>query len=164
MRKSKKQPITQYKYYGNKDYTYELSLAREYSDADAIAKIVLYRIDIVKSKSHSLYGESRLKDKRFLEPIELNVTTNIDDITGGLYNESIGIFKFGVYIQELEEKGNIEIKRGDYYKYFDGDKERVFEVTKSSNINTANSQIGYKPIYIIVEGQYLRDRNIEDLI
>jgi hypothetical protein len=126
-------------------------------------------MNVVKTKTHALYGESKLKDKTFLPPIELNVTLTIDDIstdyltTGGLYNESIGTFKFGVYIEELEEK-NIKIMFGDYIKYFDGDKERMFEVNKVSQINSNHSLLGYKPLYVEVSCNYIRDKNIENII
>ena len=77
----------------------------------------------------------------------------------GIYNESIGSFEFGVYLQELEEK-NTEIKRGDFVKYFDGEKERFFEVSKSTNIKSNNSILGYKPIYTLVSAVYVKENVI----
>lgn len=163
MRKPSKKAATKFKFYGERDFDIDLRYSREFSDTDATAKITLYRVNTVKTKSHKLYGESKVFQKQFLKPIELNITMTIDDPTikfmsnGGVYNERIDLIKFGVYKEELEEK-NCTMNRGDFFIYFDGDKERNFEITKITNVESNNSTLGYKPFFSIIEAtQVLED-------
>ncbi len=166
MKKAKHKLPTQFLMYGELDYNYELSLSREFSDADAIAKILLYKINIVQTKTHSLYGESKFKDKKFLKPVELNVSLTIGDIKqnylmpNGLYDETVDSFSFGVYLEELDEK-NIAFTIGDYIKYYDGDKDRYYEVSRVSQIKHAKSMLGYKPTFTKIDCVYVRDKNLE---
>lgn len=162
MRKPKKIAPKKLNFYLESDFTYELSLSREYSDSDAIAVIILYRIDTVKTVSNNIYGESKAKDKKYLEPIELNVTLEITTpetaykSKTGIFDEKINKLIFGIYKQELDEK-NCIINRGDFFKYFDGEKDRTFEITKVSNIDSNNSTLGYKPYYKLVESVMVLD-------
>lgn len=166
-RKPKNKTPKDYKYYNQKDFDYELSLSREFSDEDAIAIIMLYRVNIVESKVHSLYGEAKNKEKKFLRPIELNITLNMGDTQtnfmndGTLFNEEYSDISFGVYLQELEEK-NCEINRGDLFKYFDGEKERWFEVETSENIKSNNSLLGFKPMYKKVTAVHVKEDVVID--
>jgi hypothetical protein len=156
MAKLKKKAPTDFTFYGEKEQNFFLELSKEFSNSSALAKIILYRIDIKNTKSHSLYGESKAKNKTYLTPIELNMTVisyDIDDkfvSKEGINSQMIGKFTFGVYKDELNEK-NCEIKRGDFVSYFDGEKERNFEVTNVSNISSKNSMLGYKPNSIVVD-------------
>lgn len=155
-RKPKKQAPTPFTFYNEKDYQSDLMYSREFSNQDAIAKIILYRIDTVQTKTSNIYGEAKAKNKKFLPPIDLNVTMIIDDISNsfmsknGINRENINLLKFGVFQDEMEEK-SVSINRGDFLKYFDGEKYRIFEITKVSNINSNNSMYGYKPFFIEVE-------------
>ncbi len=155
MRKPKKKAPTEFLNYNEQDWLADFEYVKEYSNTDAIAKILLYRIDLVTTKSHKLYGESKPKDKKYLPPVELSVTLNLDEIKtefkaiDGLYREGVGIFNFGLYLQDLESK-DVQINKGDFVKYFDGQKDRFYEVTTVTNINSNNSIIGYKPTYILV--------------
>ena len=162
MRKPTKKAPTKFKFYSEKDFNRDLRYSREFSTADAIAKIILYRINTVKTKSHKLYGESKVFQKEFLKPIELSVTMVVDDPTtkfmasNGIFNERIDLIKFGVYKEELDEK-DCHINRGDFFIYFDGDKERKFEITKISNVESNNSTLGYKPFFTLIEGTQALD-------
>lgn len=163
MLKPLKKTSTPFKYYGEKDFNYELALAREFSDSDAIAKILLYRVDYVKTQVHKVYGEAKASRKKFLTPIELNVTITVGDLTheylgdNGLSRQSPESVKLGVYKEELSEK-NVVINKGDFFGYYDGEKERFFEIKNVSNIATNNSTLGYKPFFLTFEGVYvLRD-------
>jgi hypothetical protein len=163
----KKSPI-KFKNYGEKDFEYELAMVREYSDADAIASIILYRVDIVKSRVHNVYGEAKASEKKFLTPIDLNITLEIGDsktdfiASNGIFRESFENIKFGVYKDELEEK-SCTINRGDFFTYFDGNKDRTFEISKVSNMDSHNSSLGYKSTYILVEAVHVT-KNVIDII
>ncbi len=139
-------------FYGEKEFSYFTGFVKEYYSISLNFKIILYRIDIVKSKTNDIYGESKATEKKYLTPIELDIA--IDTIehetffvsNNGIFNENLKDFKFGVLLDELKEK-NCVIKRGDFIKYHDGNKERNFEVQMVDNINTDNTAYGYKPFY-----------------
>ena len=160
-KKPNKKPREPFFHYNQNDFDYDTMMGREFWSVDSNFKVMLYRIDVVKTKTHELYGAVYKNDKKFLTPIELTITLNIGNTTNnflsqnGIVNESLESFKFGVYLQELEEK-NCHIKRGDYVKYFDGRVERFFEVTTASNIDTNNSAYGFKPLYKTIECIYVK--------
>jgi hypothetical protein len=166
-KKLKKQAPTPFKFYGEKDFLADQDYAREFSNQDAIAIITLYRIDSLKSVTSSIYGEAKAKDKKFLTPISLNVTMEMDKSENeymaevGINRENINMVKFGVYKDELDEK-NVSINRGDYFKYFDGEKYRNFEITAVSNVNSNNSMIGYKPYFITCEATMVLNNVVLD--
>lgn len=155
MSKLKKKSVTPYKFYTDKDLELDFQMGMEFSNDDAIAKVTLYRIDIKNTKTHNLYGETKAKNKQFLTPIELNVTINELEIEDnfkakeGIKHQNIGKLTFGVYKNELENK-KCDIKIGDFISYFDGEKDRNFEVTNVSNIASNNSILNYKPMYMNV--------------
>lgn len=156
MAKLNKKPITDFQFYGEKENNFFLDLSKEYSNSSAIAKVVLYRIDIKNTKSHKLYGETKSKNKTYLPPIELNITiidfeidTNFKS-KEGIQSQMVNKFKFGIYKDELNNK-NCEIKRGDFITYFDGETERSFEINDVSNIASKNSLLGYKPNSLIID-------------
>lgn len=145
-------PKKRFMFYGEKEFAYFTGFVKEYYSISINFTIILYRIDVIKSKTSDIYGESRAKEKKFLTPIELNIA--IDTIEhetffvskDGVFNDNLKDFKFGVLLDELKNK-DCEIKRGDFVKYHDGSKERNFEVQISNNINTTDNDIGFKPYY-----------------
>lgn len=152
-------------FYGEHEFNFDNQLLREFYGRDVNFKIKLYRIDIVKSKVDKLYGESKSVDKKFLPPIELNIVLNVEGIeteflsNDGIFNEKYDAFEFGLFLSELEEK-KCSVKRGDLFLYNDGLKERFFEITKSTNINTTNSAYGFKPFYIKVSSVLVKDNTV----
>jgi hypothetical protein len=155
-------------HYTQNDFEYDIMMGREFWSVDSNFKLTLYRVDIVKSKTHEIYGSVYKDDKKFLTPIELTITLTIGNITNnflsqtGIVNETFENFRFGVYLQELEEK-NCQIKRGDYVKYNDGKIDRYFEVTSISNIDTNNTAYGFKPLYKMVECIYVKKDSLPSL-
>jgi hypothetical protein len=140
-------------FYGGQDFDYEMSMIQQYWTVDNRYKVTLFAIDVVKSKVHSVYGEAKGKDKKFLTPVELVASITIGNSStsylsgSGLAKEDYESFEFSVFISELEAKG-VNIKRGDFVKYFDGAKPRIFEITTVTNITTNNTTGGYKPFYV----------------
>jgi hypothetical protein len=149
-------------FYGENDFSYEMSMIEQYWTIDNRYKITLFPIDIVQSKVHNIYGEAKAKDKKFLPEVELSAsiimgqsTTNYISGTG-IAKEEIESFDFSVFISELEAKG-ASIKRGDFVIYFDGAKARAFEVTTVTNITSNNTAGGYKPFYVKCTGILVKD-------
>lgn len=151
-----------FKFYDDKDFNYDMSLVDEFFTDDIRFKIMLYRVDVNKSKVTNIYNESKAKDKKFLTPVEINIATSEYAIEnnfltkGGIFNENIKEFKLSILMSELEQK-NITINRGDFFKWNDGQVERVFKINSLSNINSDNTAYGYKPFYITLECQLSKE-------
>lgn len=139
-------------FYKEKDYQNELKQIRNYWTKDVGFRILLYRIDIVKSESNNIYGESKARDKRFIAPVSLVVSFKIGETTNrfmaktGINKQEYTNFDFNVFIVELEEKG-ITINAGDYVLFNDGQIERFFEIATISNINTTNTIGAFRPFF-----------------
>lgn len=129
----------------------EVMYGRNFLKTDNVQEIILYRINILKTKSHSLYGQTKSADKKFLTPIPLSVMITIDPSTNihygdddaSLVRDDTGALSFGVYLKELEEK-EAEINRGDIIEYnLGGMKNRYYEVENANNVvDTTDKSIG----------------------
>lgn len=133
----------------------DIMLGRHYLNNDVVFIIKLYRINVIESKSHKLYGEAKPKDKKYFSPVELNIMFNITENQQtyygneqGLTREDSGNLIFGIYIKELEEK-KTEINRGDIIEYnFSGDRPRYFEVENANNVvDTTQTIANMKPYW-----------------
>ncbi len=161
MAKKKARPNV-YKYYAEGDFSYEMSFLNEYYSSEVKFKIILYRLDIIKSKTTNIYGESKAKDKKFLPPVELSIAMNGYVVEqnfltkGGLFNENISEFNFSVLMSELTDK-NVVINEGDFLKFNDGQLERNFEITKYTNINSDNTAYGFKPYFTLISCKLAKD-------
>lgn len=129
----------------------EVMYGRNFLKTDNVQEVILYRINVLKTKSHSLYGQTKSSDKKFMPPIPLSIMITIDPSTnihygddeGSLVRDDTGALSFGVYLKELEEK-ETEINRGDIIEYnLGGMKNRYYEVVDANNIvDTTDKTIG----------------------
>lgn len=129
----------------------DIMYGRNFIETDNLQYVILHKINVIETKSHSLYGQSKAKDKKFMSPIKLNVMITIEDSEqkyygdnpGGITREDTGNLIFGIYLEELKEK-NVEIHRGDIIEYnMSGEKNRYYEVENANNVtDTTSKSIG----------------------
>lgn len=109
------------KFFGNEDFNLEIGFAKEYMEHDANQTVILYRVDLSKTKVNDIYNEASKDGIRFLPPIEIPVVYEISESEmkvydskkqKGIYSQS-GRLTFSVLISTLEEY-NCDISRGDY--------------------------------------------------
>src|SRR5690606_5242859 len=108
------------------DNSFDLDVmyGRNYLDTDNAQEVILHKINIIETKTHSLYGQAKTKDKKFFAPVKIKVMVTVEDgkqefyggNPGGIARDDTGSIRFGVYLKELEEK-QIEIDRGDIIEY-----------------------------------------------
>lgn len=132
-------------------FNLDIAYGRNYMETDHHQTVTIYRVNVVKSQSHSLYGQTKSKDKKFFTPVKLNVMVSIESTqqsylggnSGGIVREDTGNLEFGVYLKELEEK-SVEINRGDYIEYnMNGERPRYYEVENAENVtDTTEKTIG----------------------
>ena len=154
---SKKLPIKRNtKFFSGEDFDLELDFAKEYIEQDANQTVILYRVDLSKTKVNDVYKEASKDEIRFLTPIELPVVYEISDAEikaygtktqKGLYAQT-GKLSFTVLISTLEEYG-CDISRGDYIGVqIDSTHREYFTVTDDGRVaSTSNkfSLYGTKP-------------------
>ncbi len=137
----------------NNSFDLDIMYGREYLEKDIRHTVMLHRVDLIKTKSHDLYGQSKPSDMVFRTPVELVVMINVEASAQKYYGDTPGVARddsgnmiFGVYLKELEEKG-VDISRGDIIEYnMSGYKNRYYEVEDANNVtDTTNLTIaGFK--------------------
>ena len=154
---NKKIPITRNrKFFGNEDFDLEMGFATEYLEQDANQTIILYRVDLDKTKVNDIYVESKKDAIRFLTPIELPVVYEIADSElksydktrqKGIYAQT-GKLTFSVLLTTLEEY-NCDISRGDYIGVqVSSDHREYFVVTDDGRVKSMSNRMslyGTKP-------------------
>ena len=134
-----------------KSFNLDVMYGREFLRADNVQEITLYRINIIETKTHKLYGQSKPSDKTFMTPIRLSAMVNVEDADQKLYGngdagitrDDTGNLRIGIYLQELQDK-RTEINRGDIVQYnMSGMKPRFYEVMSANNVSdTSKKTIG----------------------
>lgn len=138
-------------------FNLDVMYGRNFINTDNHQTVTIHRINLVESKSHSLYGQAKSKDKKYLPPVTINVMVNVDDgdqsfygdAPGGITRNDSGNISFGVYISELNDK-NLEISRGDIIEYnLSGEKNRFYEVENANSVFDTTSKTigGFKPYW-----------------
>jgi hypothetical protein len=164
---------TNHAFYSDRDFSYEMKMMREYWVKDNRYRVTIIGIDMVKSKVHNLYGEAKARDKKFLEPVTLPAKVKLaQSVTkqmsaGGATKEDYEDFSFSVFIADLKEN-NVDIKRGDFAAYFDGEAVRLFEIATVTNLKAGNLAGGYKPYFIKCTGSLVKEdavpNNLKDIL
>ena len=129
----------------------DLMFGRNYMRTDVVHRVKIYKVNVIESKTHELYGQAKSSDKKYFAPVEINAMITVEDqqqsfygeSQGGIVRDDTGNLVFGVYIKELDEK-KIEILRGDYVEYnMSGVKNRYYEIQNAENIiDTTEKTIG----------------------
>jgi hypothetical protein len=108
---------------------------------------ILYRVDLRRTKTHVLYGESIIKETK--DPIEVFARINVEvgDPTyrtqRGVSKQGMGELKASLHLSHLEELGllhkdgddiDIDMKKGDYIAY----KGQFYEIWDDGYAQIAN--------------------------
>ena len=138
-------------------FNLDIMYGRNYLETDNSQEIVLHRVNLIETQSHSLYGQAKSSDKVFMTPVPLKVMLSVTDADqeyyggylGGIGRDDTGNLVFGIYLEELKEK-QTEINKGDIVGFnFSGEKNRYYEVENANNITdeTSKSIGGFKPYW-----------------
>lgn len=121
----------------------DVMYGRNYLQTDNAQEVIIHKINVIETKSHSLYGQAKTKDKKFMTPVRISAMVTVEEgkqeyyggNQGGITRDDSGNISFGVYIKELEEK-HLEINRGDIVEYnMSGEKNRYYEVESANTVN-----------------------------
>ena len=140
----------------------DIMYGRNYLQTDNVGEVTIHRINIIETKSHNLYGQTKSKDKKYLPPVRISVMVNVEEgkqenygtNPGGIARDDTGPISFGVYLKELEEK-NLELTRGDIIEYnMSGEKSRYYELESANNVTDETKKTigGFKSYWKRVTG------------
>jgi hypothetical protein len=146
------------------DNSFDLDVmyGRNFLHTDNAQEVIIHKINLIETKSHSLYGQAKTKDKKFMSPVRISVMVGIEDgkqeyyggNAGGIARDDSGNISFGVYLKELEEK-HLEIDRGDIIEYnMSGEKSRYYEVENANNVTDETKKTigGFRPYWKRITG------------
>lgn len=146
------------KFFSKEDFDLEIEIGKEYVEEDANQTVVLYEVDLEKTKVNDIYQEANKGAIRFKPPVEIPVVFTIDDAEMKSYDSKqirgryakIGKLTFGVYISTLDEYG-CDIKRGDYIAVqVTPEHIEYWTVTDDGRVDSysnKNSMYGTRPYY-----------------
>jgi hypothetical protein len=132
----------------DKSFDLDIMYGRNFLKSDNIQWVILHRINLLETKTHGLYGQSKPADKSFMEPTKLSVMIAVEDgeqayygdYDGGITRDQGGNIEFGIYLKELEEK-QTEINRGDIIEYnMTGENPRYYEVESANMVTDVTSK------------------------
>ena len=151
-----KLPITRLsKFFSQDDFDINIQMGQEYLHGDLNMKLVLYRVDRIKTDTDSVYAEVGKDEIKFFPPVEFNALVKIDEPKNTTYKNGVmrylepGNLTLSVYINHLQELG-IDIKYGDFVGYPDSeDRLRYYTVSNDGKVTSDNKHkmFGYKPHY-----------------
>lgn len=154
---TKKVPVTRNnKFFGAEDFDLEVGFATEYLEQDANQEIILYQVDLEKTKVNDTYSEATKDAIRFKTPIVLPVIYEISEAETKAYNSKIqtgyyaktGKLTFSVLLSTLEEN-HCDISRGDYIGIqIDTEHREYFTVVDDGRVNMISNKFtlfGTKP-------------------
>lgn len=149
-------------FFGEKEDKFFDFVGREITNEILQESFILYRMDLQKTKTHSLYGESKFK--QYKTPVEifgrLNVEANAPEfmVKGGLVKKGMGLFTAHVYLSHLKELNLLEedpnsvqpdIRMGDFIYY----KNQFYKIIDDgySNISNEFSYASDRRFYITIK-------------
>jgi hypothetical protein len=153
---STKLPITRLgKFFSQDDFDINIQMGQEYLHGDLNMKLVLYRVDRLKTDTDDVYAEAGMDEIKYFPPVEFNALVKIDEPKNNTYKSGMvrynepGNLTLSVYITHLQELG-IDIRYGDFIGYQDSEeKVRYYTVSNDGKVTSDNKHkmFGYKPHY-----------------
>ena len=124
-------------FFGEAEERFFQNAGREITEKILLESFILYRVNLKKTRSHKLYGESKFKV--YEEPLEIFGLVNVEvekpsyTAGDGLIKKGFGEFKAQVYLSHLEEL-KAKIRMGDYVYH----KGNYYEITDDGSSNVSN--------------------------
>ena len=155
----RKNPIKRnHMFFGRDEYNLEMEIAQEYLEHDANQTVIIYQVDLSKTKVNDIYKEADQDAIRYLPPVEVPCVYEIQEAEQQSYDKTKmkGLFAkpgkliFSVLMKNLEECG-VDPKRGDYVGVqITPERMEFFTITNDGRVGmTANKNTiyGVAPYY-----------------
>jgi len=157
-------------FFGELEATFFDQVAKELTINILQESFILYRVDLKRTKTHALYGESIVKETR--EPIEVfaRIDVVVSDPTyrtaRGITKQGMGELTASLHLSHLEEIGilikdgeniNIDMKKGDFIAH----KGQFYEIWDDgySQISNEFSYAGDRRVFLTIKAKEV-DRDV----
>ena len=163
----RKNPITRNNMFFSKEsFDFELDIVRDYMEQDMNQTVVLYQIDLEKTKVNDVYKEASKSDIVFKTPVEITCMYEIEDAEQSTYDTNAaktmyvkpGRLRLRVLEETLKEM-DADIKRGDFIGVqITPERIAYYEVNNDGKVQQmANSQTmyGLKPYWRLITCNYV---------
>ena len=154
----RKNPINRNNFFASeRQQDFQIGMSMEYINKVLNQTIVLYEVDLERTKTNDIYSEANFENLAFKTPVELNVMYVLDKAELKTYDTKMikgyyaktGKLRFQIMEKELEQN-ECDIKRGDYIGLqVTPDHMEYFIVADDGRINYDNKHTmwGIKPYY-----------------
>lgn len=145
-------------FFGEKERRFMENAGKEIVESILKESFLLFKVDLMATKTHKLYGEA--KKKRWLKEVEIFGRINVESgdpeymAPGGILKKGFGKISADVYMSQLSEL-NVNIRIGDFMYH----KGHYYEVVDdgSSNISNEHSFGSDKIFWLTVKGIRVKD-------
>lgn len=153
-------------FFGDKERNFFASAGREITEKVLQESIMLFRMDLVKTQAHPLYGEAKAFQKVWKPEIKILGRINVEVVPtefaadGGIVKKGFGELTAHVYMDHLEELG-ISIVKDNQLTVFDlndgdfiGFKNQFYKITNNGHSQISNefSWAGDRRFFITITG------------
>jgi len=151
-------------FFGEKERAFFASAGREITESILKESFMLFRIDLKRTDTHSLYGEAKSFQKVWKPEVKVLGRINVEAVDpeymaeGGLVKKGFGKMTAHVYMDHLEELGLVEYEQdhitvsdlndGDFIGY----KDQYYKITNNGHSQISNefSWGGDRRFYITI--------------
>ena len=151
-------------FFGEKERAFFSQSGREITEKILKESLMLYRIDLKKTQTHSLYGQAKSFQKVWKPEVKILGRINVETVDpeymadGGLVKKGFGKLTAHVYMEHLEELGLavaeqnqlavFDINLGDFIGY----KDEYYKITDNGHSQISNefSWGGDRRFYITI--------------
>jgi len=151
-------------FFGDKEANFFSSAGREMTESILKESFMLYRIDLKRTETHSLYGQAKSFQKVWKDEVKILGRINVETIDssymadGGLVKKGLGKFTAHIYMEQLEELGLAEYKDNQMVVYdinvgdFIGYKDQFYSIIENGHSQISNefSWGGDRRFYITI--------------
>jgi len=151
-------------FFGNKERAFFSEAGREMTESILQESMMLYRMDLKRTQTHSLYGEAKSFQKSWKQELKIMGRINVETVEpefaaeGGLVKKGFGQLTAHIYMEHLEELGIVKYE-GNQMVVFDlndgdfiGFKDQFYKVINNGHAQISNefSWGGDRRFYITV--------------
>jgi len=104
-------------FFGDKERAFFSSAGREMTESILQESMMLYRMDLRRTQTHSLYGEAKAFQKSWKPELKILGRINVETVEpefaaeGGLVKKGFGQLTAHVYMEHLEELGIVKYEQ-----------------------------------------------------
>lgn len=151
-------------FFGNKERAFFSEAGREMTESILQESLMLYRMDLKRTQTHSLYGEAKSFQKSWKQELKIMGRINVETVEpefaaeGGLVKKGFGTLTAHIYMEHLEELGIVKYE-GNQMVVFDlndgdfiGFKDQFYKIINNGHAQISNefSWGGDRRFYITV--------------